>query len=74
MKIINILIEKFKHILENPGFEQKYYSRTSTGLYTIGYDSIRLLNWLAYYDRSNFENKIFYDLIASVLSCLTKIS
>ena len=73
MKIINILIEKYKDMLENPDFEQKYYSRTSTGLYTIGYDSIRLMNWLAYYDRSYFENENFYDLIASVLSCLIKI-
>ena len=35
----------------NPDFEQKYYSKTTEGVYKIGHDSIRILKWLAYYDR-----------------------
>ena len=39
-------------MLENPEFEQDYYSRTAESIYKIGHDSIKLLKWLAYYDRS----------------------
>ena len=39
-------------------FEQTYYSRTSTGIFKIEHDSIRLIKWLAYYDRSYHEKKI----------------
>ena len=52
LKINNILIEKNKTMTENPDFEQDYWSRTATGIYQIGYDSIRLMNWICYYDRS----------------------
>ena len=38
-------------MMENPDFEQDYWSRTATGTYKIGYDSIRLLKWLAYFAR-----------------------
>ena len=38
-------------MLEKKEFEQDYYSRTSSGIYTIGHDSIRLFKWLAQYDR-----------------------
>ena len=38
-------------MLENPDFEQGYWSRTSTGVYKVGHDSIKLLKWLAYFDR-----------------------
>ena len=51
-KLNNILIEKNKDMLENNDFEQDHYSRTSTGIYKIGHDSIKLMKWLAYYDRS----------------------
>ena len=51
LKINIILIEKYEDMLENPDFEQNYYSRTATGIYEIGHDSIRLMKWLAYYDR-----------------------
>ena len=31
-------------------FEQKNYSRYATGLFIIRPDSIRLMNWMVYYD------------------------
>ena len=34
-------------MLEKPDFEQDYYSRTATGIYKIGHDSIKLMKWLA---------------------------
>ena len=52
LKIKNNLIEIYKDMLKNPDFEQNYWSRTSTGIYKIGYDSIRLMKWICYYDRS----------------------
>ena len=30
-------------MLENPDFEQNHYSITSTGMYKIGHDRIRLM-------------------------------
>ena len=39
-------------MLENPNFEQNKYSITSTGKYKIAHDSIRLMKWNCYYDRS----------------------
>ena len=66
LKINNILIEKYKDMLENPNFEQNNYSITSTGIYTIGYDSIRLMKWICYYDRSYYENINYYGLMGSV--------
>ena len=52
LKIHKILIEKYKDMLEYPDFEQNHYSRTATSLHKIAHDSIRLLKWLAYCDRS----------------------
>ena len=52
LKINNTIIEINKDMLENPNFEKKYWSRTTTGIYKIGHDSIRLLKWICYYDRS----------------------
>ena len=46
----NILIEKYKDMLEKSDFEQDYWSRPATGNFKIGHDSIRLIKWLAYYD------------------------
>ena len=39
-------------MLENPDFEQDHWSRTAEGIYKIGHDSIRLMKWTCYYDRS----------------------
>ena len=71
---INILIEKYQDLLEYPNFEQDYWSRTAIGVYKIGHDSFRLMKWLAYYDRSYYENINFCDLMSSVLKCLNEIS
>ena len=43
VKIINTLIEIYKNMLANPNFQQNKYSLTSTGIYKIGHDSIRLM-------------------------------
>ena len=61
-------------MLKNPDFEQDYWSRTAQGIYKIGHDSIRLMKWICYYDRSYFENINHYDLLGSILSCLNEIS
>ena len=39
-------------MLKKPYFEQDNYSRTAIGLYKIGKNSMRTMNWLAYNDRS----------------------
>ena len=52
MKINNLLIEKNKDMSENPDFEQNNWSRTATGNYKVGHDSIRLIKWICYYDES----------------------
>ena len=46
-------------MIMNPNFEQNYYSRKTTDIYNIGHDSIRIMKWLACYDRSFFEKKLF---------------
>ena len=51
-----MLIEKYRDLLENTDFEQNYYSRISTRIYKIGYDSIQFLKKLDYYDRFFSEN------------------
>ena len=58
----------------NPDFEQDLWSRTATGIYEIGHDSIRLMKWICYYDRCYYENMNYYDLMGSVLKCLNEIS
>ena len=68
--IINtIFIEKYKDLLKNPDFEQNYWSRTAKGIYKIGHDSIRLMKWICYYDRSFYENISYYDLMGSLCLC-----
>ena len=74
LKINNTLIEKFGDVLENPDFEQEYWAKTAKGNYKIGHDSIRLMKRTRYYDRSCYENIIYYDLMGSILSCLNEIS
>ena len=41
--INNTLTELYKDMLKNLNFEQNKYSLTSTGIYKIGHDSIRLM-------------------------------
>ena len=58
-------------MLENPNFEQNFWSKTSTGVYRTGHDSIRLREWICYYDRSYYENIKYYDLMASICKYLS---
>ena len=66
LQINNKLTEIYKDMLLNPNFEQNYCSRTATGIYKIGHDSIRLMKWICYYDRSYYENINYYDLMGSI--------
>ena len=43
-------------------------------VYKIGYDSIRLMKWLAFFDRSFDESKVFCDMMGSVLKYSIEIS
>ena len=61
-------------MLEDPDFEQEYYSRKAIVIYKIGRDSIRLMKCLAYYDSSVYENIDYYDLRGSVLKYSNEIS
>ena len=74
LKINNTLIEIYKDMLLNPNFEQKYWSRTAQGVYKIGHDSIRLMKWICFYDRSYYENINYYDLMGSICKHLNEIS
>ena len=42
-------------MIKNPSFEQNRYSITSRGVYKNVHDSIRLMKWICYYDRSHYE-------------------
>ena len=42
-------------MLEIPNFEPNHFSITSTGIYKSALDSIRLMKWMCYYDRSCYE-------------------
>ena len=53
-------------MLKNPDFEQNYWSITSTGIYKIAHESIRLMKWICYYDRSYYENINYYDMMGSI--------
>ena len=69
LKINNILIEIYKDMIKNPDFEQNYWSRTAIGIYKIGHESVRLIRWICYYDRSYYGNINYYDLMGSVCLC-----
>ena len=74
LKINNILIEKYKNMLENFDFEQTHCSRTAEGFYKNGHDCIRLMKFICYYDRSYYENINYYDLMGSLCNHLNEIS
>ena len=61
-------------MLENPNIEQNKYSIGSSGIYKIGHDSIGLMKWMCYYDRSYYENIIYYDLMGSNCNHINEIS
>ena len=60
-------------MLENSDFEQENWSKTATGIYKIGHDSIRIRKWLIYYDRSYYDKMNYFDLMGSILTCLNEI-
>ena len=66
IKTNNTLIEIYKDMLLNPNFEQSKNSLTSKGIYKTAHDSIRLMKWICYYDRSYNENFNYYDLMGSI--------
>ena len=66
LKVNKSIIEIYKDMLKSPNFEQNRYSLTSTGIYRIGHDSIRLMKWICYYDRSYYDNINYYDLMGSI--------
>ena len=74
LKINITVIEIYKDMFKNTNFEQNKYSLTSSGLYKIAHDSIRLMKWICFYDRSYYENINYYDMMASILPCLDEIS
>ena len=74
LKINNTLIDIYKDMLKNPNFEQNKYSLTSTGIYKIGHDSIRLMKWICFYDRSYYKNINYYDLLGIICNHLNEIS
>ena len=74
LKINITLIEKNKDLLKNSDFEQNHWSRTAEGIYKIGHDSIRLMKWICYYDRSYYENINYYDLMGSICRYIIEIT
>ena len=56
MKKNNILIENYKDMIENLDFEQAHYSKIAESIYKVGHASIKLMKWLAYYNRFHYEN------------------
>ena len=73
LKIKIFLIEKYKNMIKNSNFEQNYWSRTAKVIYKIGHDSIRLMKWICYYDRSYYENINYYDMMGSVCKYFNEI-
>ena len=74
LKINNILIQKYRDMLENPNIEQNKYSVTSTGIYKTSHDSNRLIKWICCYDRSFYENINYYDSMGSICKYLNERS
>ena len=70
MKIIKLILEKNIGMNLNAVFERKLYSRTAGDIYKIGHDSIRLLKWLAKFDRSFYENINYYVWMANKIISL----
>ena len=60
-------------MIENPDFEQNYYSRTAESIYKSRHENFRLMNWLIYYDTSYHQNMNYYDLMGSILKYLNEI-
>ena len=74
LKMNNVFFEKYKDISEKSDFKQNHYSKTASGIRKIGLNSIELMKFLAYYDRSYYEKINYYDLMGSILKCSKEIS
>ena len=74
LKLNKILIEKYTDMLKILDFEQDFWSRTATGIYKKGHNSVRLMKWICYYDRSYYENINYYDLMGSVCKHLNELT
>ena len=61
-------------MLENPDFQQDHWSQTAEGIYKIGNNSIRLMKWLIYYDRSYYDKMNYFHLTGSICKSLNEIS
>ena len=59
---------------ENPDFEQDHWSRTAEGIFKNGHDSVGLIKWLIYYDRSYHDNVNYFDLLGSICKYLNEVS
>ena len=57
-------------MLENQDFEQNRYSMTSTGVYKIAHNSIRLMKWICFLDRNIYKNLNYYDSMRSICKYL----
>ena len=53
-------------MIKNPDFEQNKFSLTSKGIYKFGHDSLRLMKWICYYERSYYDNNNYYDSMGSI--------
>ena len=60
-------------MIENPNFERNNYSITSGGIYRTAHDSIRIMKWICYFDRSFYENIKYYDMMGSICKFLNEI-
>ena len=66
LKVNITLIEKYIDMLKTLILKKNKCTITSTGFYKIAHDSIRLMKWICYYDRSYYENINFYDLMGII--------
>ena len=67
LKNNEILIDKFKDMLEYPVFAQIYNSRKPEVIQENGYGGVLLTIWFAFSDRSYSESLNYFHLMTSVL-------
>ena len=69
----NVLIENYKTMKKNPDFEQNYYSETAEGIHKVSQYSIRIMKLLCYADRPYYESVNNFVLMATFLTCHSKM-
>ena len=71
---INIILNgKYNDMNGNHDLNQNHYSRTAIDMFESGHDSIRIMKWLVFKGRFYFEIINYYDLVVSILNCLSEI-